>query len=140
MYAPSAGNEQAWQFIVVTGDPLKKFLEKNQNVPSSTPCGILVCNDKRLEKYPGINSSIFDCSAAIQNMLLASHSKGYGALWCYVFDANRPAIKELFNIPKDVEPFSFMPIGKSKESIKEIPQRFDESKIHYNSFNEKFPQ
>jgi nitroreductase len=28
MYAPSAGNEQAWQFIVLEGEMLKKYLTK----------------------------------------------------------------------------------------------------------------
>jgi nitroreductase len=131
MYAPSAGNEQAWQFVILEGEVLKKYLKINPNVPKSAPLGILICRDKDLEKYKELNSSIFDCSAAIENILLLAHQKGFGAIWTMVFDNVKPEIKNLLNLPGHIDPFSFIPVGYSKENIKEIPERYDESKIHY---------
>ncbi|OHD12452.1 MAG: hypothetical protein A2086_07300 [Spirochaetes bacterium GWD1_27_9] len=134
MYAPSAGNEQAWQFIILEGDVLKEYLQLNKNVPQSAPFGILVCIDKNREKYKGMNTSKIDCSAATENILLLAHQKGLGTIWTAIFDNAMPDVKKLLNLPEQVEPFSFIVVGYSKENNKEIPERFDESKIHYNKW------
>ncbi len=134
MYAPSAGNEQAWQFIVLEGEMLKKYLDQNRNVPNSTPFGILVCADRNLEKFKDFKTSYLDCSAAIQNILLVAHSKGLGAVWCYVFPTVVDSIKEMLGIPPNIEPFSFVSLGYPKEIPKIDDTRFVESKIHYNKW------
>lgn len=134
MYAPSAGNEQAWQFIILEGEVLIKYLKINANVPKSAPFGILVCRDTSLEKYKGLNSSVFDCSAAIENILLLAHQKGLGAIWTMVFENVKPELKKMLNLPEHIDPFSFIPVGYSIEGIKITPERYDESKIHYNKW------
>jgi nitroreductase len=134
MYAPSAGNEQAWQFVILEGEVLKKYLELNKNVPKTAPFGILVCRDICLEKYRGMNLSIYDCCAAAENILLLAHHKGLAAIWTHVFDTAKSEIKTLLNMPELIEPFCFIPIGYAKETNKETPERFDASKIHYNTW------
>jgi nitroreductase len=134
MYAPSAGNEQAWQFVVLEGDVVKKYCSLNKNVPPSAPFGILVCRDISLEKYKGSNLSIYDCAAATENILLLAHSKGLGAIWTHVFDNAKPDIKKLLDLPENIEPFCFIPIGYSKESDKETPERYNASRVHYSKW------
>jgi len=134
MYAPSAGNEQAWQFIVISGDVLKEYLKLNKNVPQSAPFGILVCMDRSQEKYKGMNTPLIDCSAATENILLLAHQKGLGAIWTAIFEHAKPEVKKMLNLPEYIEPFSFIPVGYSKENITEIPKRYDESKVHYNKW------
>jgi nitroreductase len=134
MYAPSAGNEQAWQFIILQGDTLAQYLKLNKNVPQSAPLGILVCRDLNLEKYKDMHSSILDCAAATQNILLAAHTKGWGAIWTAVFDNAKPGIINLLKLPGHIDPFSFVPIGYAKNVTKEIPTRYDESKVHHNTW------
>ncbi|HOV13797.1 MAG TPA: nitroreductase family protein [Spirochaetota bacterium] len=134
MYAPSAGNEQAWQFIVLEGEVLKKYLELNKNVPQSAPFGILVCMDWSQEKYKGMNMPFVDCAAATQNILLLAHSKGLGAIWTAIFENVKSEVKKLLNLPEHIEPFSFIPVGYSKENNRETPKRYDEKKIHYNKW------
>ena len=82
MMAPSAGNAQPWHFVVVRDAALRaRVAELNvyAAMARTAPAGILVCGDLHLEKYPGF--WVQDCSAAIQNLLLAAHGLGLGAVW-----------------------------------------------------------
>jgi nitroreductase len=134
MYAPSAGNEQAWQFVVLEGDVLKKYLSFNKNVPQTAPFGVLVCRDISLEKYKGLNLSIYDCCAATENVLLLAHAKGLGAIWTHVFDNAKPDIRALLHLPEHIEPFCFIPVGYAKESNQEFPERYNTSRVHFNNW------
>ena len=81
MVAPSAGNQQRWQFVVVRDrETLERIKDVNPYVPMAdhAPLGILVCGDVSLEKHPGF--WVQDCSAAVQNLLLAVHGLGLGRL------------------------------------------------------------
>ena len=81
MMAPSAGNAQPWQFVVVTGrERLDAMADIHPHIRMVTQAtlGILVCGDLSQEKYPGY--WVQDCSAAMQNLLLAAHGLGLGAV------------------------------------------------------------
>ena len=134
MYAPSAGNEQAWQFVVLRGEALGEYLRLNGNVPRSAPAGILVCADRTREKYKGMNTAALDCAAATQNMLLAAHARGLGAVWTAVFDTAKDGVTALLGLPGGVEPFAFIPVGHYDGARGEVPERFDTSRIHYNKW------
>ncbi len=134
MYAPSAGNEQAWQFVVLEGEALAKYLKLNRNAPASAPIGVLVCMDRKAEKHTELNTAMMDCSAAVQNMLLEAHAKGLGAIWTAVFDSAKQGVRELLGLPAHVEPFAFVPVGRPKKKADAIPSRFDESKVHYGKW------
>jgi nitroreductase len=132
MNAPSAVNEQAWQFVVMSGKVLDDFLAINGNTPKTAPVAILVCQDLAAEKAKGY--SVQDCAAATQNILLAAHAKGLGTVWTTVFPDNVKALKSLLNIPESVRPFSCVPVGYSAEGEKNTTSRFDEKKIHRQSW------
>ncbi len=132
MNAPSAINEQAWQFVVLSGKALDDFLAINENTPKSAPIAILVCQDLSAEKARGY--SVQDCAAATQNILLAAHAKGLGSVWTTVFPHKVMAVKYLLKIPDNVQPFSCVPIGYSAEGEKEITNRFEKNKVHRQSW------
>jgi nitroreductase len=132
MNAPSAMNEQAWQFLVLAGSVLEEFYAINTNTPKGAPTGILVCRDLRNEKAEGY--SVQDCSAATLNILLTIHAKGLGAVWTTVFPQNVPHVKALLRIPDDVQPFSFVPIGYPLEALPKPESRYDEKKVHKNKW------
>ncbi len=132
MNAPSAVNEQAWQFVVMSGKVLEEFLSINVNTPKSAPVAILVCQDVPAEKAKGY--SVQDCAAATQNLLLAAHAKGLSAVWTTVFPNNAKAIQALLHIPESVQPFSCVPVGYSAEGEKNIASRFNEKKVHRQSW------
>lgn len=130
MNAPSAINEQAWQFIVLSGSVLDEFCKINTNSPKGAPVGILVCQDLEHEKAKGY--AVQDCSAATLNILLAVHAKGLGGVWTTVFPPNVPHIKALLHIPDNVQPFSFVPVGYPLEQPSKPGSRYDAKKIHKN--------
>jgi len=132
MNAPSAVNEQSWQFVVMSGKVLDEFLSINGNTPKSAPLAILVCQDFLAEKAKGY--SVQDCAAATQNILLAAHANGLSAVWTTVFPYNVKAIQSLVNIPESVQPFSCVPVGYGAEEEKNTTSRFDEKKVHRQSW------
>ena len=128
MNAPSAVNEQAWQFVVLSGKALEDYLKINSNTPKGALVAILVCQDLAAEKAKGY--SVQDCAAATQNILLAAHAKGLGAVWTTVFPANVDAVRRLLGVPDTVLPFACIPLGRPAGSVPRTESRFDESKVH----------
>ena len=136
MYAPSAYNEQPWQFIVIDD---RKLLDEIPNVhPYASMCktatlAILVCADLTKEKTKDL--WILDCAAATQNIMLAAHDKNIGSVWVGVYFRKEhiEAFTKLLNLPKHIVPISLIPMGYSDEEIKKV-DRFKKDRIHYNSF------
>jgi nitroreductase len=136
MMAPSAGNAQPWQFVVMT-DPetlaAAAAIHPHVKMAAQAPVGILVCGDLSLEKYPGY--WVQDCSAAMQNLLLAAHGLGLGAVWTGVYSREDRVrgFTELAGLPEHVIPLGFVPMGWPAQSAGEA-DRFREDRIHFNTF------
>lgn len=133
MCAPSAGNEQPWQFIVVRD---RRLLDQ---VPQIHPyssmirqasVAILICADTGLSKYD-VDYWIQDCAAATENILIAVQDMGLGAVWLGVYP--RPervqGLRRLFNIPEEIVPFALVPVGYPAEQKGE-ENRYREDRIH----------
>lgn len=132
MAAPSAGNAQPWVFVVVRDPDLLEAVAAAHpyaKMAPKAPLGILVCGDASREKYPGFWPQ--DCAAAVQNLLLAATSLGLGTVWTGVHPVaeREAAFKELFNLPSQVVPFAFIPVGWPKETKPPV-DRFDKSKVY----------
>lgn len=139
MTAPSAGNAQPWQFIVVDDkDVLAKVPEHNPyaKMAAQAPVGILVCGDLSLEKYEGYWTQ--DCSAAIQNMLLAVHGLDLGAVWTGIYPVEErvAGFKGLFNLPDNVIPLGFLVIGHPDQPSAH-KDRYKEERVHKNTWSGK---
>jgi len=136
MSAPSAINEQPWHFVVITG---KNILEKipeihpHASMATKAAIAILVCGDLSLEKAKGF--WIQDCSAATQNILLAIHALGLGAVWTGVYPRQKriDGFRKLLKLPENIVPFAFIPIGKKKKKPFKA-ECFKEERIHYNKW------
>ena len=79
MYAPSAGNEQPWHFIIIKNPVTLKEIpvyHSHAQMLLGAQLAILICLDPLLEKHKSM--AIQDCAAATQNVLLAIHDYGYG--------------------------------------------------------------
>ncbi len=136
MSAPSAADEQPWQFIVID-DP--HILE---NIPSinpltagsgHAPVAILVCGDLTLLRTPEF--WVQDCAAATENLLLAARAMGLGAVWTGVFplEDRIRGFQSLFSLPDHIVPFALVPIGHPAEEPP-AADRFREDRIHYNGW------
>ncbi len=135
MAAPSAMNMQPWAFIVVTDRkalddlcdqlPYAKMLDK-------AGAAIAVCGN------PGKDYWVMDCSAASENILLAVHSLGLGAVWTAVHaDKQRiAAVRKILNIPENIVPLNVIPIGVPKDKGK-VTDKFKEENIHWEKWQLK---
>lgn len=134
MMAPSAGNQQSWQFIVITE---KKLLDEIPRIhpyaamARQAAIAILICGDLNAETHKGF--WVQDCSAAAQNMLLAAHALGLGAVWTAVYPRQDriDAARELFGLPQYIVPLALIPIGYSDE-VPKTENRFAPEKVHVN--------
>jgi nitroreductase len=118
MSAPSARNSQPWQFVVLTDRQLLRqasTVNPYARMAATAPLAILVCADTRLEKSPGYWP--LDCAAAVQNMLLAAHGLGLGAVWTGVWprEARMDGFRRLFNLPESVIAHSMVVVGYPAE-------------------------
>jgi nitroreductase len=134
MAAPSAGNEQAWQFLVITDPELLKMISEihpNASMTATAAAAVLVCGDLSREIYKGY--WVQDCSAAVENLLLAAHALGLGAVWTGVYpvEPRMKQFKERFHLPEGIQPFALVPIGYPA-GIPEPADRFDPSRVHRN--------
>jgi len=92
---------------------------------------ILVCGDLSEEKHGGY--WIQDCSAATQNILIAAHAKGLGAVWLGIYPRKEriDGMRKLLGIPEHVVPLSLISIGYPAEQ-KPPANRYNAFKIHNN--------
>ncbi len=136
MYAPSAVNCQPWHFIIVDNrDIINQIIEVHaySSMLADAQFAVLVLGDEHLQHGPGYWA--VDCAAATQNILLAAHAKGLGAVWLGLHprEQRKKDIAELFSLPEHIQPFSIISIGYPDESP-QIPDRFKKDRIHYNQW------
>jgi len=136
MAAPSAGNQQPWHFVVIDDrsilNAIPSFHEYSEMLKKA-PVAILVCGDERLERHKGF--WVQDCSAATQNLLLAAHAKGLGAVWLGVHPREKRVVgtRKLLGLPEEVIPLAIIALGYPAER-KGPAGRFDTSRVHRNGW------
>ena len=134
--APSAGNAQAWRFIILDEreilDEVPKFHPYAQMIKQAS-LAVVVCGDLGAEKYPGY--WVQDCAAATQNMLLAVTALGLGAVWTGLYpNQERVAgMRALLGLPEKIVPLSLVVIGHPDEH-KPKAERFDPAKLSRNAW------
>jgi nitroreductase len=136
MQAPSARNEQPWHFVVIDDPELLHAIPNfhpHAEMLKAAPLAILVCSDRKLETKRA--TWLQDCSAATQNILLAAHAKGLGAVWLGIFpDSERVfGMQDLMRLPKDIRPVSLVAVGYP--AMQPDPEdRFKTERIHRNAW------
>lgn len=139
-WAPSAGNRQPWEFIVVNDRVVKRYLSDaalEQIFIEDAPTTIVVCaNEARSAGIYGDRGRRFYClldaAAAVQNMLLAAHAFGLGACWVGAFDDE--AVINILSLPSGVRPVAIVPLGYPDE-VPRLPPRIRlNDLIHLNRY------
>ncbi|HIE23642.1 MAG TPA: nitroreductase family protein [Candidatus Korarchaeota archaeon] len=121
-WAPSAGNRQSWEFVVVKDPNRKRDIARaalGQWFIAEAPVVVVVCAnmDRSASRYGDRGRKLYciqDTAAAIQNMLLVAYSMGYGTCWVGAFDEG--SVAKIINAPSGVRPVAIIPIGKPAES------------------------
>ncbi len=134
MQAPSAKNEQPWHFVVIDEPVVLHAIPEfhpYSEMLRDAPLAILVCSELKLDE----GSAIQDCSAATQNILLAAHAKGLGAVWLGIYPNPKrvSGMEELLGLPEGIYPVSLIAIGHPA-SQPEPEGRFKEDRVHYNAW------
>lgn len=139
MAAPTARDKRPWEFIVITDKAVLKKLSDAlpyAKMAEKAGHGIIVAGD--MEKQNGGTDSpywIMDCSAAVQNILLAAESLGLGAVWTAVYpnkDRLEPVVK-ILGLPKNIVPLAFIPVGTPAGTDKP-KDKFNKDQIHWNKW------
>lgn len=136
MAAPSAGNSQPWQFVVIDDVSLLEkipAINPYAGMAKNAPLAILVCGFPEVEKHPGFWP--LDCAAATQNMLLAAVGLGLGAVWTgvYPLEDRCASFADLLGLPQGVIPFSLVIAGHPK-TAQASQDRFDAARVHANTW------
>ncbi|MCX7677629.1 MAG: nitroreductase family protein [Spirochaetes bacterium] len=136
MNAPSAGNQMPWEFIVIDKRDLLDAIMKihpHSSMLETATVAVLVCGDLSKETRKGY--WVQDCAACTQNILLAIASVGLAGVWLGVYprEDRVNGIRELFNLPAHIVPFSIVPVGYAAEK-KEPNNKFFPERIHRNGW------
>lgn len=138
-HAPSSGNTQEWEFIVVKDEGQKKKLATSalhQEFISEAPVVIVVCADleKISLKYGKRGENLYfaqDTAAAVQNILLSAQALDLGSCWVGAFDEEH--VKDILGLPENLRPLVILPIGYPAEEP-EIPKRVPFENLTYVDF------
>lgn len=132
MQAPSAANQQPWEFYVVTDK--EKIKELGATSPYAAPAAnapVVIVPVYRKECMLPMYAEI-DLSIAVENMWLETDSQGLGGVWLGIapLEERMTEIEKVLSIPDGLRAFALFPLGYPAE---ERPQqdRYDESRIHY---------
>lgn len=137
MAAPTAMNKQPWHFVVVDqrnvldalagANPYAKMLKK-------APLAIVVCgNTDKMIEGGGRDFWIQDASAATENLLLAAHAMGLGAVWtgAYPSEERCISISKVLSLSDNLIPLNMIVVGYPAEQP-QPKQKFKEENISYN--------
>jgi nitroreductase len=74
---------------------------------------------------------VVDCAAAVQNLLLAAHALGLGAVWTGVYPETERMTKfaQLLKLPENVVPHSLIVLGYPAETLPR-EDRYKGERVH----------
>lgn len=132
MQAPSAKNQQPWEFYVVTDRAKLEALSKvspYSGMTKNAPAAIVSVyrRDCALPDYAHVDMSI-----AMENLWLETVNQGLGGVWLGIApqEERMQAVEQVLGLPDTVRAFAIFPYGYPAEERKQ-QDRFDESRIHY---------
>lgn len=117
--APSAGNREAWDVVVVTDGEIREALAEaalSQPHVREAPCVFVVCANyiRSMSRYGerGILYAIQDATIACTLMMLAAHACGLRSCWTGAFDEEE--VKEVLDLPGHLRPIAMLAVGRGK--------------------------
>jgi len=140
IWAPSAGDLQSWNAIIVKDDQEKIKIAMAayfQDFIAKAPVIIVMCANRANAgaRYGERGRDLYciqDTACATQNIMLAAYALGLGAAWIGAF--KEEDIAKLLNLPDYLRPVALIPVGYSDEAPKAPPRRSVEEAVR----NEKY--
>ncbi len=139
MSAPSGVNKQPWEFVLIDAPEILKQLADSlpyAKMVANAPMAIAVCaNSERF--LDGDDSTLWvqDVAAASENILLAAHAFGLGAVWTclYPHEDRMAAAKQTLSLPEGIVPFSLIPVGYPSKTHAPI-EKWHSERVHHNRY------
>ncbi len=132
MAAPSAMNQQPWEFWVINDKDL--ILQLSKATPYSKPAAnapvvIVPCyNTKNLRVPEMVN---IDMAISVENILIEAEELGLGAVMLGIApnEERMKAVEKILNLPENFRAFTIIPVGWP---LNKHPQedRYEPSRIH----------
>jgi nitroreductase len=138
-WAPTASNQQRWRFVVVTSPSVKELIKKfSPGIFAMPSAFVVIC----VEKVPGARAGaevtyLADCAIAAQNIMLAAYELGIGT--CVALSYAKVAVREILNLPDNVEPLFVITLGYPAEDP-EPPPRLELNQIAFiDEYGKEWP-
>ncbi|CAJ35388.1 nitroreductase family protein [Methanocella arvoryzae] len=133
--APSAGNLQGREFVIVRDTATKEKLSEaalKQRFVRDVPVCIVVCtNLPRTKSKYGPRADLYvvqDTAASVMNMMLQAVDLGLGTCWVGAFEESR--VSEILQLPGGIRPVAIIPVGVPDE-VPDMPERLGAQIVHY---------
>jgi nitroreductase len=136
IWAPSGSNIQPWEFVLVNDSILiKKIKLLSPGLYGMPKILIILCMNKKRSGRAGRQGpslAIMDISMAAQNMMLMAYSLGIGS--CPIASFNKSGLKELLDIPEEVDPVLMISLGYPSSWPHPPERRPLEEVVHVNAY------
>lgn len=140
VWAPSAGNLQSWEVIIVKDPKIKDQLAVAcyiREFIAEAPVVLVMCAHKQKSSttYDERGQELYciqDAACAAQNMLLMIHNLGLGACWNGAFDED--SVSSWLRIPDGVRPVAIITVGYPDEKPIAPPRKEIEDFIHRETY------
>lgn len=148
MYAPSAHNLRPWRFVTVEDRAVMRLLRpmcRWWQMLDQAAVTIAVSADPAGREEMNADFETDDCGAAIQNILLAAHALGLGAVWLGLTEKSGQAgqVKQLLGIPDGFHIKGLIAVGRPAQepSVEAAaqPKRFEAEKWSRERWEQNLP-
>ena len=118
MQSPSTGNQQPWEFYVVTDkEKLKQLSEVHQHASFTKDAPAAIVSAYRKEcRHPEFTQ--IDLAIAMENLWLETDDLGLGGVWLGIapIEERMKKVEEILEIPDTLRAFAIFPYGYPAES------------------------
>ena len=135
MAAPSAGNQQPWEFFVARDETTRMALSASSPYAAAAkaaPCVIVACQRSEGLRFP--ECTPLDMSACVENILIEAADLGLGACWMALYPdpARVAAASVAIGAPKGLEPFALIAVGHPQRNPEPKGRsHYDETRVHW---------
>lgn len=142
MQAPSAVNEQPWEFVVIRDkNILEKIANANQYAKFArvAPLAILLCMDTQKDRAHGM--AILDMGMCAENLMLAATALGIGSVFTGIYPAadRMTSYRAICGLPGHITPIGLIVLGRPTSAPHEPQVRYNADAVHLNTWKGKFP-
>lgn len=140
MAAPSAGNKQPWRFVVIEDRKILDWISENfhtMTMAKGAGLAIVMCGDLTAT-FDGDARDywIEDVSASAENLLIAAHALGLGAVWCGIYPQNTRVemFSDMLHLPGNIVPMACICLGYPA-GVNTPKDKWKPEYIHYNTWD-----